>query len=361
MRFTAIFAMWVAISAIGPWSFGQRIGTGGGRLPESPRHIAFSTDGSQLACSAGDGIYVWRVATGELQQTIDAPARVGPLAWVPGRSLIAAGSPDGSIYLWNPQSGEPEQPIAISQGVIHHLTFSDDGNRLLVACEVEDVDAAVLTVELWDVHQRRVLKTLAHEEQSLSGGIDFSPDQATVAFGINPFAGQSEVRRWSMESGEWDRPCVLSEGRIKSLAYSPNGNEITCGGWLDQDDGRARGMISRWNTTDAVQSHVDVFPKLSSMQVTIAPDGKSLVGGASLSSRGRELAAVVAKWTLGEQGAVWQVLVDSHHISGIALSPDGKRLAFSCGGTRKQMSKLVLVDPQSGEVTASLWPKVGSK
>ncbi len=359
MRFTAIFAIWLAISAFGPSSFGQRTG-GGGRLPESPGHIAFSADGSQLACSARDRIYVWRVATGELQQTIDTPARVGPLAWVPGRSQIAAGSSDGSIYLWNPQTGEPGQPIAINQGAIHDLAFADDGTRLLVACEVGDLDMGVLTVELWDVHQRRVLKTLAHAEQSLSGGIAFSPDQATVAFGINSFPGQSEVRRWCIESGEWERPFVLPEGRIKSLAYSPNGDEIVCGGWLDQGDGRAQGMVSRWNTTDAVQTHVEVFPTLRSMQVTFAPDGGSLVGGASLSTHGRELAGIVAKWTLGEQRAGWEVRVDSHGINGIAFSPDGKLLAFSCGGTQKRMSKLELVDPQSGEVTASLWPKVGS-
>ena len=255
MRFTAILATWLAMSVFGSSSFGQGMGGLGGRLPESPGHIAFSADGSQLACSASDRIYVWRVATGELQQTIDAPAQVGPLAWVPGRSLIAAGSRDGSVYLWDPQTGEAGQPIAINRGVICHLAFADDGNRLLVACEVGDSDVGVLTVELWD-DQRKLLKTLAHEEQSRSGGIAFSPDQTTVAVGINFFPGQSEVRRWRIESDEWERSCVLPEGRIKSLAYSPNGDEIACGGWLDQGDGRVQGIVSRWNTTDAVQTQV---------------------------------------------------------------------------------------------------------
>ena len=84
------------------------------------------------------------------------------------------------------------------------------------------------------------------------------------------------------------------------------------------------------------------------------------MGGASSLTHGRNLTAVVAKWTLGEQRTGWEVRVDSQHVDGIAFSPDGKLFAFSCGGTRKEMSKLELVDPQSGEVTASLWPKVGS-
>lgn len=358
MRFTTFITIWILLSEFLASSFGQCM-VGGGTLPEVPACVAFSADGTQLACTARYKIYVWSVVTGELQQTIDAPARIVSIAWVPGRPQIAAGSFDGTIYLWNPQTGEPAPPIAINEGVIHHLAFSADGSRLLVACEAWDPD--VLTVGLWDVHRRRVMKTLAQEWQSLSGGIAFSPCQTTVAFGINPSVGQSEVRRWQIESGEWKRPCCLPEGMLKSIAYSPDGGQIVSGGWLSQDNGRAQGMISRWNTTDTTQVQGEVFPNLSSMKVILAPDGGSLVGSASLLTNQGRLAGFVARWPLGLQRTEWKLQVDSRHINGIAYSSDGKRLAVSSSGMQKEMSKLYLVDPQSGEVTASLWPPIESK
>jgi WD40 repeat protein len=347
---TAMVIASMTIVCCEPCGCGLRI-VGGGALPEAPGAVAFSEDGSKLACSARHRIYIWSVATGGLQQAIDVPARVGPVTWVPGQAQIAAGSSDGSIYLWNTKTWKPGQRISIDQGVIHHLAFSADGSRFLVACEAADPD--VLTVALWDFHRREAVKTLVHEEQAFSGGIAFSPDQTTVAFGINLASGMSEVRRWHIGTGEWKGPLVLPEGMLKSVAYAPDGGQIAFGGWLSKANERAQGMVGRWSTTDAALVQADVFPQFSSIQAVFAPDGGSLVIGAR-SFHERE--PVVSRWPLGGKRAEWEVRIDSEFINEIVFSPDGHLLAFSSSGTRKELGRLKLANPQTGEVTASLWP-----
>lgn len=353
MRIATRIAVWLLFAASSGISFGQ-VNVGAGPLPESPGSIAFSADGSRLACSIQYKIHIRSAATGALQRTIDAPARINDIAWVPGQSQVAAGLSDGRIYVLDAQSGESVQQIAVDHGGVHQLTFSDDGMLLLIACEAANPDA--LTVTLWDFQQRKVIKTLAHEERALSGGVAFSPDQTTVSFGINPPSGRSEVRRWHFGRKEWKTPCVVPEGMLKSVAYGPEGDQIVCGGWQSPSQGRAQGIVILWNTTDATPLQTKIFPQLGSIQVAFAPDGDSLVGGASSLTEEGDGKAVVLQWPLGEWNAEWRALTDSLSINSIAFSPDGRTLAFSGSAPFKREGVLKFVDPTSGEIIASFWP-----
>lgn len=64
------------------------------------RSLSWSPDGTRLAVSSGDQVWVWDTITGARVGTLDAPSEVYSVAWGPGDRRIAAGCPEGSIMLW---------------------------------------------------------------------------------------------------------------------------------------------------------------------------------------------------------------------------------------------------------------------
>ncbi|QIF00700.1 WD40 repeat domain-containing serine/threonine protein kinase [Roseimicrobium sp. ORNL1] len=73
-------------------------------------------------------IRIWDAETGTLRQMISGPLdNVYEAVWNPGGELIATGSRDGSLKLWDATTGE----MYVSQeSTTEHLQFSTDGSRL---------------------------------------------------------------------------------------------------------------------------------------------------------------------------------------------------------------------------------------
>jgi WD40 repeat protein/DNA-binding SARP family transcriptional activator len=103
-------------------------------LPLAPQPlaytVAFSPDGNHLAVGMqfGRGSGVWDVATGEkLFELAGHTASVAALAYSSDGRQIATGSIDGTIRLWDADTGEP---IITLQGRANFLAFSPDDTRL---------------------------------------------------------------------------------------------------------------------------------------------------------------------------------------------------------------------------------------
>jgi WD40 repeat protein/tetratricopeptide (TPR) repeat protein len=105
------------------------------------RYVTFSPDGSTVVtCSDDHTAHLWNAATGEAigqalplrdSANVLAFSPVDALAFSPRGDMLATGSPDGAVRLWD-ATGRPISEVLQHAGRILDLVFSQDGRTLLV-------------------------------------------------------------------------------------------------------------------------------------------------------------------------------------------------------------------------------------
>ena len=105
-----------------------------------------SPDGTKVATCNGDGtaVPIWEVASGQLWRTISLAQIPVNLAWSPDSSLLACGCQHGALEVWNVQTGHRHAQMEGHQNWISQLAFSHARDVLATA-------AWDGTMRLWDV------------------------------------------------------------------------------------------------------------------------------------------------------------------------------------------------------------------
>ncbi|KAL4736602.1 hypothetical protein BDV11DRAFT_207472 [Aspergillus similis] len=106
--------------------------------------VTFSPDGRLLASGSYDNtIKLWDPSTGELRQTLEGHSHpVQSVTFSPDGRLLASGSYDNTIKLWDPSTGELRQTLEGHSRWVRSVTFSPYG-RLLAAVSNKS------TIKLW--------------------------------------------------------------------------------------------------------------------------------------------------------------------------------------------------------------------
>jgi WD40 repeat protein/serine/threonine protein kinase len=214
-----------------------------------------------------------------------------------GRRLASAGG-DMAIRIWDRTTGKQVRPPLYHASTVMKMAFSPDG-RYLVGGGGGD-----RTVRVWDAANYRLLHNLRGHEQFIYG-LAVSPDSRLVA----TTGRDSTVRIWEMATGRPVRVCRGHEGYVNSVAFSPDGSRLV--------SLSAEGVVKVWDVASGreVLSWREV---VGGLDLTISPDGRHVAVASGRHVRIRTL----------DDGREVRVLQGHFmQVSGIAYSPDGRRLA----------------------------------
>jgi serine/threonine-protein kinase len=162
--------------------------------------IAWSPDGSKLATSGANGtVQIWDPETGEVINEIQvSTAVVRALAWSPDSQFLATGDGTGNIVVWEMETGEAVRELCCHTFVVSNaggLEFSLDGRLLLSA----GADAKVLA---WDWETGEIVQEFCCHNTEWVRQAAWSPEMERIVSGSHSGGGGGSLIIWDMGAGE---------------------------------------------------------------------------------------------------------------------------------------------------------------
>ena len=294
--------------------------------------IAFSPDGTVLASGSHDKtVKLWDIATGDVLRTLAGHTDwVRSVAFSPDGTLLASASDDDTVKLWDPRTGVLVRTLTGHADWVQSVAFSPDGTLLASASDDE-------TLKLWDPQTGEVLATLTgHTNCVLS--IAFSPDGTLLASG----SADETVKLWDIATGGVLRTLTGHSARVRSVAFSPDGALLASGSY-DQ-------TVNLWEprTGELVRTLSGHAGWVYS--VAFSADGTLLASGSSDET--------VRLWNLDREEEPQQVLHEMDSSLCVAFSPDGALLASGVRASdlfsSPEPAFITLWNVEAGEVSRSL-------
>jgi serine/threonine protein kinase len=191
--------------------------------------VAFSRDGKLLLSGSADcTIKLWQVQTGiEIQSFIGHSDSVSSVAYSPrtttttnsqDRHLLASGSNDYSIKLWQVYSGRNISTLIGHSFFVNCIAFSHDGEMLASG-------SGDNTIKLWNVNTGKEIRTLIGHSDSV-WSIAFSWDRQFLASA----SWDNTIKLWHLHSGREISTLTGHSSYVRCVAFSPDGQTLVSSG-----------------------------------------------------------------------------------------------------------------------------------
>lgn len=205
------------------------------QTPRDVMNLTFLPDGSKIVGGSHGNVLTlldgsqWTKQEETTHITLSGHQNpVLPIAYHPSRPLIASGSRDGSLRLWDLEANEQDSfPIG---GYIFDVSFNPQGTHILSTGFTDDNMTRVDIRNVLSPTKRRAITTV---DRAIRGA-RFSPDGQYVVWG-----GVSNVQVWDWGSGTLVGSLNDSSRQLWKLAFSPNGRHLVTA--------HTDGMVRLWD------------------------------------------------------------------------------------------------------------------
>jgi WD40 repeat protein len=281
--------------------------------------VSFSPDDRLIASGSTDStIKLWDAVSGKhVRALVGHAGGVTALDFSPDGKRLATASADQTVRLWNTVTGEQLLRVESHHGAVTTVAFSPDGRHL--ASGGED---GIVSVQEADTG-RTCLEFKRHHTPV--SGVAFSPDAKTIAStGLaargGSLQGKGDAFVWDATTGA--AHCALGQlrGGWTAVAFSPDGSRLAASGV--QGDPLWVWDTVTWKVIDDDPTSTDEARNGSVTRITFSPDGHLL----AWSSDNHTIR--VYDFTAGKLALT---LHDEVAVLSAAFSPDGLRIAS--GGT----------------------------
>lgn len=321
--------------------------------------IVFDPAGRTIIAGSDNGqIFLEDAKTGNTIKTLDMPTSIYPLlnpkhgtydnleaiqslAISRDGRLLASGRYDGTVVLWDMQTGKPISPPFLHPNPVSKVMLSADGQILAIG--------GTTTVQLWDVVKRTVISSIPYHYTFYSfetPPVALSTNGRLLAIGeCVPSSENENCSQWQIVllntyTGKPTGQPITKLQSVSDIAFSPDGAKLA---WSNGEG------ITLWNIEKgqlfgqplAVPAERNAFQYYDT--IAFSPEGNVLVSYSQSSSEGFVL------WDVALQQPLAHAIYEDASATDVAFSPDGKQLA-SVGFSHLSTSAITLWD-----ITVTAW------
>lgn len=226
--------------------------------------VAFSPDSSRAVSGSFDGsVRLWDVETGkEIRQFEGHSKPVECVAYSPDGRHVLSGSQDSLMILWNVDTGREVRRFEGHTRLVTSLAFSRDGNRIISGSFDE-------TVRVWDVQNGRELSRMR-------GHTDFVRCVAFSFDGRQAISGSDDgtIRLWDVQREMELRSFPGHKGWVTSVALSRDGRYALSSSYDN--------TVRLWDVNDSTQERRRLDGHTDRVwSVAFSPDGRRALSGST--------------------------------------------------------------------------------